>query len=312
MQLIDKHRAESEAEHIAYTEFVLSYKPTRNLLYCFFEGFEDVRYYGIRIEQNTRRKYEDFVCHGFERVLGVNKLIKNHSEYRRVRTLFFIDKDYGKKISQPAIYLLPCYSVENLYTSKIALQRILKHEFNMKSRDIDYDLIIRMFERLQKQFHRKILLLNSWLACQSDINEKSTKKVYLNIDSKIKGYFQNIVNPDLKTIKDLSDLNDIKKIEEIFDRAPKVSKSDLSKKIVVFRKINKSKAFRGKFELMFFISFLDRLKNEIGKRKSSLFSKSYSCNLRFEYATAISSLSQYAETSKCLLNYLNKHSKKAA
>jgi hypothetical protein len=312
--LIDTLREESFSEHVAYTEFITSYKKGSKSLYCFYEGKEDKRYYSIRIEQNTGRKSKAFTCNGKDNVFGLYELIKKNKEYDISSILFFIDKDFdfsGTKYSD--IYSTPYYSIENFYASEETLSKILIHEFELEENNKDYKKIIRLFNSLQKKFHKETLLLNSWLACQYDKRKEDGINTYLRIDDAIDKYFKNIVQPDLKSLSDYSKLKDHNYIETIlFPNAPKIENKILRSKIAFLRKIDGSKFFRGKFEIKFLISFLFRLQTEIGKKKSTIFSKRYSSNLRYEYCNSISTLSQYAETTKCLTNFLKNKLKKVA
>ena len=41
---------EAESGHVAYTNFVRAYSKTNpDMVYCFFEGDEDKKYYGTRV-----------------------------------------------------------------------------------------------------------------------------------------------------------------------------------------------------------------------------------------------------------------------
>lgn len=305
--LIDRLRSESTSEHVAYTEFITSYKKNSDVLYCFFEGKEDKRYYNIRIEQTTLKKIKSFTCYGKDKVIATYNLINQRKEYSNVKILYFIDKDFdfSKSILED-IYRTPYYSIENFYCGQKTIEKVLEAEFDLSRDDNNFKIIMKIFKKLQSSFHKDILLLNSWLACQYDIRKKQKNKTYLHIDDKLDKYFKNIVNDNLSSISNFQELKDHNFIETVlFPEAPKVSKKILNRKIARFKKIEGYKYFRGKFEIKFIISFLFRLQSEIGKKNSAVFSKKCSCNLRFEYSTSISLLSQYSETPSSLNHYLN-------
>jgi len=313
---VDYLLSEADSEHTYYALFVQSYKKNSQNLYCFFEGYDDVKYYRIRIQNFTQKDIDEwFYCGGKDNVINAYKLIKQHSEYDLSRILFFIDKDFSDIIEiSNQIYVTPYYAIENFYTQRDVLKAIIKDEFKVRencSENNDFRLIFEIYDKLISDFHNEILFFNAWLACQNEKREKFKEKKRLHIDNKVKKYFNNIVLEDLQTIADLSDLNNIDKLKELFPNAHEISEVELNSKIEEFKQKDGCKFFRGKFELHFFVSFLNRIKEELGKKSSSIFSKKYKISLRIEFSNAISVLSQYAETPECLINYLEKFKKAA-
>lgn len=308
--LIEKLRNNRETAPVAYTEFVLSYSKEKKSLYCFFEGDEDKRYYRIRLKQ----KFENFTCGGKDNVKKVYKMINGHEEYNLANTLFFIDKDYTDEQTSANIYVTPCYSIENFYTTQEVLINILINEFNLKEKDNDFKLILGKFNLLQTKFHEELLVFNAWLACQSNLREQNGTQTYLSIDSKVKSYFEGIVKNKLDGIKSFDDLKNIDFVENtLFSEAPKIEKQELQKKIEEFKSKIGSCIFRGKFELRFIVSFLQQLKNEIGQKPSkSIFEKKQKCTFEFKYENIISTLSQYAFTPDCLKEFIDKNLKQVA
>ena len=232
-------------------------------------------------------------------------------EYTDAKTLYFIDKDYDfSKFNIDKIYRTPYYSIENFYCGQKTLEKVLESEFEISNTKSDFKRILKLFKKLQTKFQKDVLFLNSWLACQYDIQKKSKNKSYLFIDNALEKYLKNIVSADLSGIVDLSNLKNQKFIEEVlFPNAQKIQKQRLKRKIKRLKKLEPYKYFRGKFEIRFIISFLFRLQAEIGKKKSNIFKSKYSCSLRFEKSSCISLLSQYAETPSSLFRYLGNFKK---
>ena len=186
-----------------------------------------------------------------------------------------------------------------------ALIEILKNEFNLKEEHDDFKRAIDLYKRLQAEFHDDITLFNSWLACHYDLRKKRGIKTHLNIDNVLDKYFKKIVNDGLNSVIEFLDLNDVNFIEkELFPESFKIDKDILQAKIDLFNNSSRQQLFRGKFEIKFLISFLNKLQNEICKKEPIIFSRQYKCNLRFECRNAISVLTQYAETPNCLKGYL--------
>jgi hypothetical protein len=285
---------------------MLQYKKGDDTLYCFFEGYEDRTYYAIRIENiSNAEKYKDYICGGKDEVLKVHSLIKQNQHYKSVKTGFFIDKDFDSQAYSDEIYETPTYSIENLYCCKEAFEKILTSEFRLKPEDNDYTKCLSIYLNLQESFNQETFLLNAWLACQADYRNENGIKTRLNIDKRVKVYFDKIALPDLSGIKPFPEFSTKENIEIIFKDAQPIDQNKLQIKISEFQTLNLTERFRGKFLLRFLESFLCRLQSVFGTN-STLFEKKFSCSLRFEYATICSNLSQYAMTGNCLKQYIKK------
>lgn len=310
---------ESESGHVAYTNFVTTYsidKPT--LVYCFFEGDEDKKYYGSRITIKYEKNFEDFTCGGRDFVLKAIELIKNRTEYNKAKVLFFIDKDYTEDKVKDELYITPCYSIENFYSTKDTLKRILNSEFNMKEKDENFLKILELYTTLLTNYHDNLLFLNAWLSCQYDIRIKTKTNTRLDINEVLKNYFKNndnMFDVDLNLRANIFDDLKNKDILEntLFNNAPKISDDLLNEKLALFNSSDFRKAcmFRGKFELKFFIDFLKRLKEESTSKHPKILTKKYKCTLSFKLEDSISVLAQYSNTPDCLIQFLDEHLKVA-
>lgn len=305
--IVEHLREQSTSDCVAFAEFMLQYKKGDDSLYCFFEGFEDRTYYSIRIENISEvNNYYDFVCGGKEGVKKVHKLIKSNQHYKDVKTSFFIDNDFDNEEKSGIIYVTPTYSIENLYCTKIAFEKILISEFKMSRTDEDFKKCSANYLQLQNLFNEETLIFNAWLSCQSDYRNTHNLTNRLKIDKKVKSYFEKIVLPDLNSIKNFNELKTKENIEKIFENSPKIENEHLNKKIEYLKQINKTENFRGKFLIRFLESYLSRLQSIFGIENEH-FVKNYSCKLRIENATICSNLSQYANTPDCLREYLKQY-----
>jgi hypothetical protein len=297
-------REQATTDCVAYTEFMLQYKKGENVLYCFFEGYEDRTFYSIRIENiSSTQGYNDFICGGKEGVLKVHSLIKESPHYKDVKTGFFVDSDYDNFAIPDGVYVTPTYSIENLYCCQESFEKILLSEFKMKKTDKDFERCVSNYIDLQKKFNNETLLLNSWLACQADYRNKNKITTRLKIDKTVKAHFDKIVLPDLTDVRHMAEISSKEKLQIIFNDAPIIDDKELSNKISEFKIINQTEKFRGKFLLRFLESYLSRLQSIFGM-DCSPFEKKYSCKLRIEYTNLCSNLSQYAKTTACLKEYV--------
>lgn len=307
--LLEKLKNAVNTEHVAYTKFVNTYsKKDKDILYCFFEGYEDKRYYGIRIKFTAQKEFKDFTCIGKSNVIKIQKLIKDKIEYNDAKTLYFIDKDYSDDKIEENIYVTPCYSIENLYSSEYTLKEVLKSEFNISEGDEDFSNVLKLYRNLQNEYHEQLLFFNAWLSCQYDIKKLHNISTYLKIDDIVKKYFESILNNDISLRAHIfDDLNNIVKLEELFKNSPKITDIKLSKKIELFRSVSYDKGcgFRGKFELKLLVAFLQKIKEEAGKKSSAIFKNKYKCTLVFNFESIISTLAKDSYTPKCLNAFLN-------
>lgn len=315
--LLNEMKESAESGHVAYTNFVRAYSKTKqNIVYCFFEGDEDKKYYGTRITIKHEREFQDFTCGGRDLVLKAKELIKNRLEYDKAKTLFFIDKDYTDDKVENELYVTPCYSIENFYSTKETLKKVLQSEFNMNKSDENFTKVVKLYTKSLDIYHDKLLFLNAWLSCQHDIRISTKSSTRLNINEVLKKYFnidENMFDANLNLKLDKFDDLGNKEILEnnLFISAPKVTTDMINSKIAYFDNIDNSCMFRGKFELKFFIDFLKRLKEEATSKHPKILTKKYKCALSFKLEDSISVLAQYSNTPTCLIQFLDKHLKVA-
>lgn len=309
--IIEIAKKELECEQVAYTEFVLDFNKNSNSVYCFYEGKEDRSYYSFRIKShNHKYLLFNYTCNGKGNVIKLHRLINHHLVYSKSRTLYFVDKDYEVNNLNPKIFVTPFYSIENFYVIDEAFENILVNEFNIPKSCDSYKQAIEFYKECKEVFHSNIIFLNTWLSCQNDYRQLHNSSTRLSIDDTLKKYFntdifEKIVNADLKTINFPEILKSQDTIEQVFSESPKIANIIFNEKLELFKTVNQSEIFRGKFELKFLVSFLKKLQDEIAKKKNSIFLRRHSCSLRFEYSTSISQLTNNAITCEKLIEYLD-------
>lgn len=292
---VDKLRASRGKAVTVFVEFTRLYKQYESALYCFFEG-EDSKYYGIRIKNITRPEKDIYLnCNGKEGVLGIYRMLASRNHYGTARTAYFIDRDFDRSISDMGIseiYETPCYSVENFYTSVQCFSEILKNEFKLTEADENFERCISLYTKLQEEFHNAVELLNAWVACQRD---KSSK---LNISDLSVLRFVHIDLNQAIAIYTIDDLY------QMFPDIPVISEQELDAKRSELKINTRQKSFRGKFEIEFLFSFLQKLSSEANQGNYPYFTRKVKVILSLTKRTIISDLSQYADTPDCLYSYL--------
>lgn len=273
-----------------------------NSLFCCFEG-DDAKYYFKRIEDYTKYLPENIIvlnCEGKSEVVRLYNLVNQKTEYRSLKFLYFVDKDFDPPIDKSIyvnLYETPVYSIENLYTTKEAFIRVLKCEFNYMDIDPEYIFLIQAFSDRQKEFHLKTTYFNAWLACQ---REKSSQGLSnrLNLSS----FNLNKIVPRINLDSIQENYNKII-LESLFPEAYILTEEEIQLKIAEFNKHNPQEIFRGKFELDFLFSFLEAIKIELNLPQSRLKKKS-GVQINQSKRNMISEFSQYASTMNCLILFL--------
>lgn len=288
-------RASRDKAVVVFTELTRLYKQYPSALYCFFEG-EDSKYYGIRIK-NIIRPEKDFYlyCKGKEGVLGIHRMLSARKHYANIIAAYFIDRDFDKSISEIGlnkIYETPCYSIENFYTSVQCFSEVLRTEFKLMESDENFERCVSLYIKLQEEFHNAVELLNTWIACQRD------KSSELNISNLS---VSNLVNIELNKITIRYVIDDLYRM---FPGAITISQEELDARLTELRCSTRQKSFRGKFEIEFLLTFLQKLIHEANQGNYPYFTRKIKVVLSLSKRNIISDLSQCADTPDCLYSYL--------
>lgn len=292
---------------VMFHEFVLMKDVHEKTLFCCFEG-QDSKYYGFRIETYSGYEIQNthyFDCGGKDQVIRFHDLINKDQTYQNIRIAYFVDLDFDESIKgkcTPEIYETPCYSVENFYTTKDCFQRILAHEFGLNISDDDYKTCLTIFEDRQREFHGAILLLNAWVACQRELyNQGQSQRADLaNINLK------EFVSINLEKVEAIYNLTDI---ERVYPAVPKIAQEKLESKKKYLLSKGCQKYFRGKFEIEFLRKMILCLKEEFGSGSFEMFTKKLKIHLAVSQKNILSELSQYADTTECCKQYIQKFHK---
>jgi hypothetical protein len=298
VETLRKNRKGATAIFTLFTRMKDKY---HNSIFCCFEG-DDAKYYFKRIEDNTLHNPENIIvlnCEGKTEVLRLYHLIKSKTEYKSIKFLYFIDRDFDapKDASLTEIYETPCYSVENFYTTEEAFIRIVKCEFNYNETDDEYLWLLNMFKIRQADFHAKTIYLNAWIACQRDISATDNTKRLNMSNFNIQKIIPNI---NLDAIE--AEYDNLK-LKALFPEAADVSEEKFHEKIRDFSSKNLQQTFRGKFEIDFLFSILESVKAEFNCIKPRLRKKS-GVQLNQSKKNMISEFSHYATTESGLVKYL--------
>lgn len=302
MTYLEQLRLSKDKATVAFHEFALSTKSLNNHLFCFFEG-KDNAYYIPRIKPFTS-KIKPIICGGREKLLKVYELIQNQYIYAKYRKAFFIDRDFNipRCNTEDSIFETPCYSIENFYVNQNTFKDILIHEFHLsESNDEEFSICLSLFIKQMQEFHKAILLFNSWYACLIDKRNNDGILTGVTLGEKMPKGFIDI------TLHTIQKKYDFEKIKRTFPEAKEISEDELFRKISEFEKCDAKYIFRGKYQLEFLIAMIQQLVDDSKKAKTVLNQKiKFSFDGVLTHERALSIFSSYAETPEALTKFLEK------
>lgn len=278
----------SHSSNVVFHKFVLLHRLHKEDLFCFYEG-RDSQYYFPRIN-SVEERHHTLVCGNKKAVQESYKTIK--SKYPQFRTKFFIDSDFDENEELIDLYITPTYSIENFYCSENVISNILKNEFLFHTSDEEYNEIMKLFLKLQKQFHEGVKLFNLWYYIIKKESKKNGSTPNVSLGNKLPKEFIEI------SLENVTVNYDLRKIKEKFPNACiEVSEDDLKKHLNDFDSKIPYMKFRGKYEIEFITKFLMKLIEDANKHNKFIKKKT---KFRFDPALILTQLSQYADTPKCL------------
>jgi hypothetical protein len=278
---------------------------SKNKVPMFFEG-EDEKYFSVRINNIcSNLSWTGINSGGKKKVIALREKVRKHPFYKNSICLFFIDSDFDDNtqyLSFDDTYITPCYSVENLYITTSAFQRVLNAEFGINDvceNSTCFESCTTIYEKAKKDYLDKISAFN-FMIREIRIMEKCNDiKNTLNLN--------NINFDSLIKIQ----LHDIEKVYD--ENSPNSIFTDLESGITInlksseeyFSSQNRELWFRGKQHLEFMRIFLTQLKADRNiKAGRKVFKEKGNVKLQLTKGNTISELSQYADTPQCLRDFL--------
>lgn len=258
MSFVDELRQSRESSATAFQEFIRNYPKNRASIHAFFEGHDDFSFYKgfishYVVEDNQLKAYK---CGNKNEVYKTyNKIIDSGRD--DVTIIFFVDKDFSDLLGEiypnsNRIYVTDHYSIENYIVSSEMLFRIWEEIFNFTNITFDYAKIEERFFAELQNYYAWALFLASWIIL---MRRNGEKPVLRNINlSKICSVNENMSFSG-------SDIIDTQKyVERVCSvTTPKNFESEIN---LIINEINKNepkKYVRGKFELWFFVKFVNKL-----------------------------------------------------
>lgn len=298
MSRANRMREKRASVSVYLIKLIKIYASDRDSLICVFEG-EDSKYYGSRVDFITTIGRKNINCRGKNNVVALRKKVELNSELKDANVIYFVDKDFDEIKTEDSLYVTPCYSIENLYTTPSVLSRILIDEFLLDSIENSDDIkcILEKYKRVSKEFNSCLLPLNSWLKIQVENYEKDSK-VRLNIDNVS---LSKLVDVTLDTV--IAKYS-IESISDLFPECSNISQEVVDSAVAIFSDKNLTMFSRGKYRLEFFRQWVSKLILDARTENPELFSNKIKIKLSLSKNNILSELSQYADTPNCLNKFI--------
>ena len=306
MNRVDKLIEASRGYGRVWKEFVENYSKNPNILFCFFEGNEDPKYYGLRIDnyafKNQIPSRQNLWCNGKGNLIEVFELVSSDPRFANAWIAFFMDRDFDDLSELPQselVYITPCYAIENLYIGSFTFSHILHDEFGLSPSDKDFSSTLELFEQLLEQFNNESEELNAWIYLQRRYEKANPSNFKMNL--------QDISSDNLFDIK-LSGINKkytLSDLVSIFPHSRSIASHEISIQVNNFKILDRTETFRGKYLIFFLSKLIKLLVEDSNKRRNrEHFSSRRKVTLQLS-SNIISELTQYAQTPPCLLEFLH-------
>ena len=293
----DKMLQEADCVEAIFLDYIGARAP--QVIFLFFEGKDDFKYYFSKIQQVSNKEYKYYYCNNKENVLKIHNMItKRSGKNNEIIKMFFVDKDFDDNSNiDNDIYVTPTYSIENLYFTDKAIESMIRGEMGLTEQSEvdkkDFNIACDYVKQFRDNIIKEILYGN---ACYSLQIRKSNK--------------MGVKKPNLTGIKKYADIKNISKLEDIKEKIKnnyiEISEDEISEE---YKRLSNNPVclVRGKYLLEKMPKCIDKIVEESNKgaeHAGCLFSKKRRMSLNISEATLISNFSNYAEIPECLISYI--------
>lgn len=267
MGLLKNHRNLRTSSIVAYHRFLLNFRCQEKAIHAFFEGQEDQSYYINHLQSKVPNDWTvyTYYCGNKDGVYNIFEKI-DWETHPKEKILFFVDKDLSDIIGEQYpieqnIYVTGFYSTENYLVNSMMLERVLREIYHLKEEKV-IESIIRRFEINLERFYKHIRRNMAWIIC---CRRNSIRPQLQNI--KIKKIFAFNQEGILKRDTPRGYNN----ILEYCEHVCSTSKIDnlrfqIKETLHQLRGIKNPKDYvRGKFELEFFVLFMNYIWENLTK-----------------------------------------------
>jgi hypothetical protein len=299
MSFVDTLRSLRTAPQAVWLEFIGTYSVASFDIYLFFEGKDDFSFYQpfVRRHWGQRGGIVGFNCDGKDEVIEIIPRVKQKLDYEW-RGLFFLDKDLDdyccvSRVPDRFVYETECYSIENFIASPSTLTIIWTDLLQLPLNDPRHSEMHNAFSKAYDTFCDTMKSVMAWVIHL----RRSGRKVNLR-DVKMNKLIRldqecncSLVAGWADHILAASSLHDMTYdaasheaiVSELTGRDPKTY-------------------IRGKFDLWYFVAFLQRTLEVLREKASN--APAATCSIQIGQANALDALSARIIIPDSLQNFL--------
>jgi hypothetical protein len=259
---IDELRASRQSPAVLKTKLMILRGQQPNCHVFAFEGDNDKAVYFQWVRRiRSDLSYEPFPCDGKKQVFQLREVLGRDLGNLGSRVYFFIDRDFDDLADHDlgeATFITDQYSAENYLVSEEVLDELLKDEFHCHGEPIVRAEIIQSFQRVYEQF--------------LEVTKNANFRLFVarRLKFKVIGGLPDAIN--VLASVNLTQVSPAKKPMEqliIFDETP--DQGELVRLAAVFDNLNPREHYRGKFNYLFFMKWLNLLSEDRRKEQSIFF-----------------------------------------
>lgn len=222
-----------------------------NCLIFAFEGDADKGAYFQWVRRlRSELVYEPFPCGGKAQVLEFREMLKRDLGGLARRVYFFIDRDFdeyrGYAADPATTFATDQYSVENYLVTREVLEELLKDEFHCHAEPAVRNVVLGEFDRRLAEFLTSTKAINFRLF----IARKKKFTLERNLPTRI----NNVASVALNRVSEIATGP-----EQIIAFQEQVDLVDYAALKGEFEALDPQKRYRGKFNLLFFMKWLELL-----------------------------------------------------
>lgn len=258
MNFADCLRKARDTAASAFHLFLLDYSKCQGQVYAFFEGRDDTSFYinflrELSIPSEVPRIYR---CGSKDGVYETHRKVTQRAR-QGIVALFFVDKDLADVLEQDYpkadnIYVTDYYSVESYVVTETMLRRVWEDFFYFRDARIDFEVVAQKFREEIDKFYNIMRPIMAWivLVCKNGLSPNLA-----NIDL-AKVCF---IDEDC-TVFMVNDFELAKRLETWCGvTTPEDYEAVLQSVTSQLLELEPKAYVRGKYELWFFIKFIDKL-----------------------------------------------------
>lgn len=257
MSHLDELRNARESAAPVFHDFLKRAAKSPNTVHAFFEGNDDCSFYTSFLQRFVEH-FESYECKSKKAVLDAHTKVMPRISAPSA-ALFFVDKDLSDLIGEVTvdavnIYTTDFYAIENYVVTDIVLRRVWTEMFRFSGVTLDFEEYRVIFAKTLSRFHELMLPISAWM-----------------IYARRHGWGAIIDNIKMPRIFSLDQLDirysDLVEAQGLFQTlnimcrvtSESTSKQEIESIINHLESLDPKRHVRGKFELWFFVTFINAL-----------------------------------------------------